>query len=679
MKSKHRYLIIVGVLCAVVLVSLLASTITGHAAVNLKDGLVAYYPLDGNANDASENGRHGTIFGATPVDPVDAKIGSALSFDSNYPTDTDYVRLPNDTVANLGSFSVAMWINPNPAASTNARWISLYNSDSEGFAGGLQTTGNGIFFKVNRDGGGSKVTDGYSVPADWIHVVWVSDNYHKAIYVNGSEKNMTGGSIGAGSVFSAIGAANMPNRWTADGEIDEVYIYDRVLEDEEIIALYNAECGIDAHCPGEDECVNGQCETACADADGDEVCDGVDNCPAVVNRGQENNDADSLGDACDNCPTNSTANQDNSDDDYLGDVCDNCPLDDNALQSDGDGDLVGDTCDNCPADDNAEQTDSDGDLVGDTCDNCPDDPNLHQLDNDTNGIGDACEEVVIADADADEDGIIDSVDNCPLIANTDQVDTDTDAIGDVCDNCPAVSNVNQVDADSDGVGDACEAEAKGPDPDTTTTTTTTTADTTTTTTADTTTTTADPDPDPTPDEEGWPTKWYVLAGAGGFIFIILLIVIIWVTSRRREPEMPTDYYDAALPPPPAQYPAVEEPTSVPPAAPAPAAAKSAPTVKSKPVSATPVSKLASTIAKPASPATLALGMKELESAAARLRAKKSAVKPSSKKARKKTAAKSPHKKLARRTPKRPTIKPARKKPTIKRARKKTIIKPSGPL
>jgi len=35
------------------------------ALASLTDGLVAYYPFDGNANDASGNGNHGTTHGVT--------------------------------------------------------------------------------------------------------------------------------------------------------------------------------------------------------------------------------------------------------------------------------------------------------------------------------------------------------------------------------------------------------------------------------------------------------------------------------------------------------------------------------------------------------------------------------------------------------------------------------------
>ena len=36
---------------------------TGTALTNLSDGLVAYYPFNGNANDDSGNGHNGTVYG----------------------------------------------------------------------------------------------------------------------------------------------------------------------------------------------------------------------------------------------------------------------------------------------------------------------------------------------------------------------------------------------------------------------------------------------------------------------------------------------------------------------------------------------------------------------------------------------------------------------------------------
>jgi len=72
-----------------------------------------------------------------------------------------------------------------------------------------------------------------------------------------------------------------------------------------------------------------------ADADGDGITDGADNCPTVANASQADTDENGIGDACE------------------------------APDSDGDG--ITDTGDNCPDEFNPEQTDSNGDGLGDAC------------------------------------------------------------------------------------------------------------------------------------------------------------------------------------------------------------------------------------------------------------------------------------------------------------------------
>lgn len=156
------------------------------------------------------------------------------------------------------------------------------------------------------------------------------------------------------------------------------------------------------------------------DADGDGVPDYLDNCPALANPEQVDQDVDGTGNACDG----------ELDGDGVDNEVDNCIDLSNPDQLDSDGDGLGDACDG----------DADGDSVPDDEDNCLGLPNQDQGDSDGDALGDAC------DADDDGDGADDAVDNCPLVANVDQADANGDGLGDACD----------VDDDADGVPDSAD-------------------------------------------------------------------------------------------------------------------------------------------------------------------------------------------------------------------------------
>lgn len=173
------------------------------------------------------------------------------------------------------------------------------------------------------------------------------------------------------------------------------------------------------------------------DDDGDGHLDGQDNCPAIHNPGQQDNDADGTGDVCDGCPLDPSNDVDR--DTICGQI-DNCPDVPNREQTDSDGDGPGDACDsnddndqwkdvedNCRLVANDDQRDGDGDGVGDACDNCLGTPNPDQSNSDDDPDGDAC------DDDDDNDGVLDGDDNCQWRWNPDQSDLDGDGRGDACD------------------------------------------------------------------------------------------------------------------------------------------------------------------------------------------------------------------------------------------------------
>ena len=69
------------------------------------NGLVGYWPFNGNANDASGNGNNGTVNGATLTTDRFGVVNKAYNFDGI----NDFIDLQNLT-SNL-NFSYSLWFN----------------------------------------------------------------------------------------------------------------------------------------------------------------------------------------------------------------------------------------------------------------------------------------------------------------------------------------------------------------------------------------------------------------------------------------------------------------------------------------------------------------------------------------------------------------------------------------
>ena len=63
--------------------------VCANSFAGINDGLVAYYPFNGNANDTSGYENNGTVFGATLTFDRNNNLNSAYSFDG----DNDYIQV----------------------------------------------------------------------------------------------------------------------------------------------------------------------------------------------------------------------------------------------------------------------------------------------------------------------------------------------------------------------------------------------------------------------------------------------------------------------------------------------------------------------------------------------------------------------------------------------------------
>ena len=219
----------------------IAFLFAGVAQATLLDGLVAYYPFNGNANDESGNGNNGIVNGATLTMDRFGTASSAYSFDGV----DDYVSVSDSPSLDLTTYrmTIASWFrtsNPTPnqdkgLVEKGDIWALTLRSDGK--------VNIGMYF------GPTYPNDYYSAisttivsPDTWYHVAGSYDGSAMRIFVNGVLESSTPitGNFNTDDRRLCIGS----NVWGSDqptiftnASIDEVRIYNRALSDSEIMAL----------------------------------------------------------------------------------------------------------------------------------------------------------------------------------------------------------------------------------------------------------------------------------------------------------------------------------------------------------------------------------------------------------------------------------------------------------
>jgi hypothetical protein len=209
---------------------------------------IAFYALDGNANDSIGNHYDGVLVGAgTFVSDRFINPNSALQLDGS----GQYVSLPYD-INITGDLSISFW-------------IATISSDSHPWPYGMFLIDRDVCNSSIRDWsitlglGGKIMFNTGAVTADsvlistqdindgnWKYIVVIRDraNRLKRIYING-QRDITGGfdtqsfgNNGQPILFGASGCDTQSHTFF-NGKLDDVRIYDRVLSEAEITELYH--------------------------------------------------------------------------------------------------------------------------------------------------------------------------------------------------------------------------------------------------------------------------------------------------------------------------------------------------------------------------------------------------------------------------------------------------------
>jgi hypothetical protein len=91
--------------------------VNGYSQSFLTNGLAAYYPFNGNANDASGGGKNGTVYGATLTPDRFGNANQAYLFGG-----TAYITVPFNSAFFSNDFTASVWFN---AYDINNSWPTL--------------------------------------------------------------------------------------------------------------------------------------------------------------------------------------------------------------------------------------------------------------------------------------------------------------------------------------------------------------------------------------------------------------------------------------------------------------------------------------------------------------------------------------------------------------------------
>jgi hypothetical protein len=202
--------------------------------INLTRGLVAYYPFNGNANDASGNNNNGTVYGPSPTADRKGNPNSAFLFDGI----DDYIEINHSASLNLTQqFSISFWAR----LETDGPYYFPYHIIEKYPCWGIGQREDDINWGITTNIGYFPIFVLTFEYKKFIHLVMIYDGSRLSTYCNGVLKASTpaSGLLVQNTNKVYISRYNFGGDYFFDGTLDNFRIYNRALTQPEIIALYN--------------------------------------------------------------------------------------------------------------------------------------------------------------------------------------------------------------------------------------------------------------------------------------------------------------------------------------------------------------------------------------------------------------------------------------------------------
>lgn len=208
------------------------------------EGLIAYYPFNGNANDQSGNGHDGIVQGATLATNRFGNSNSAYRFNGI----DQYILATLNELKNADTWTISLWVNVDSL--NRGGPFSLLTATpgykADGFWWHLWTNGN-VCYRTYDDSAGLRLANQISVPIQthvWQHHVIMIRSNEVVHYLNG-KKVFTWNTIfsplrlDSNNLELRIGEGyNFENCYALPASIDDIYVFNRELTESTIQTLY---------------------------------------------------------------------------------------------------------------------------------------------------------------------------------------------------------------------------------------------------------------------------------------------------------------------------------------------------------------------------------------------------------------------------------------------------------
>jgi type II secretory pathway pseudopilin PulG len=205
--------------------------VNSQAASELPEELVGWWKMNETsgttATDCSCGGNDGTLVNmSSPACWITGQIEGALDLDGG----NDYVNSGSDGSLDItGDITVALWLRAD--SYSNEPDITTKGAYNVSYSVWLNSSGR-IVFALNNN----RLTSSLALSTGtWYHVAVTRSGSTRKIYINGQEDN-------SDTYGTAIGTTSSPftistNSYPFNGAVDDVRVYNRALNDEEVAEL----------------------------------------------------------------------------------------------------------------------------------------------------------------------------------------------------------------------------------------------------------------------------------------------------------------------------------------------------------------------------------------------------------------------------------------------------------